>query len=269
MSNKTAFYFRHWPLTENCRGYIMLVHGLGEHCERYQALAEYANKAGYGVYSMDLPGHGQSPGKRGHIDRFEEFDSAAMQLHDRIKEAAGDLPIYLVGHSMGGLIASHLLLNHQSLFAAAVLSGAAIKSPQTPPAFQVAILRFLSFITPKLGVMTLDASGISKDPEVVDVYMKDPLVNKGKLSARMAAELFGAMDLAQTRAAEITLPLCLLHGSNDVMTAPEGSELLHERISSENKKLTIYPGLFHEIFNEPEHEQVFADMIAWLNAHPK
>lgn len=269
MTDNTEFYFRHWPLAENCRGYIMLVHGLGEHCERYQALAEYANKSGYGVYSMDLPGHGQSTGKRGHIDRFADFDRAAMQLHSRVKEAAGDLPIYLIGHSMGGLIASHLLLNHQSLFTAAVLSGAAIQSPQTPPAFQVAILRFLSLIAPKLGVMTLDANGISRDPDVVAAYMADPLINKGKLSARMAAELFKAMDLAQARAAEITLPLCILHGSGDVMTAPEGSTLLHERISSTDKKLTIYPGLFHEIFNEPEHEQVYADVITWFDTHPK
>ena len=247
----------------------MLVHGLGEHCDRYQALAEFANNAGYGVYSMDLPGHGQSAGKRGHIDRFQDYEQACLELHRRIKQVSADLPVYLIGHSMGGLIATHLLLNHQALFTAAVLSGAAIQSPQAPPAVQLAIVRFLSAIAPKLGVMALDASGICRDPEVVDTYMADPLVNKGKRSARLAAELFTAMDEAQNRASEISLPICIMHGSGDVMTAPEGSELLHQRVSSADKKLDIYPGLFHEIFNEPEQQQVYADVIEWLDAHPK
>ncbi|MEM7358046.1 MAG: lysophospholipase [Pseudomonadota bacterium] len=265
-STENGLYYRHWPAS-NCKGVVVLVHGLGEHCERYNAIAAALNNAGYALCSMDLPGHGQSEGVRGHIDRFEDYRNAALTLHEKASAWYPDAPVFLLGHSMGGLIATHILLDHQSLFQGALLSGAAIQSPQEPPGWQVAIIKGVATIAPKAGMLVLDASGISRDEKVVETYMNDPLVNKGKLSARFLVEMFNTMEECRTRAGEIILPIRIMHGGEDVMTAPEGSQLLFDSISSEDKEIEIYDGLYHEIFNEPEAEDIYAQVIAWLDRH--
>ena len=268
-TNQDGFYYRSWQVADDTtlKGVVLLVHGLGEHCERYTAIAAALNAAGYALYSMDLPGHGQSQGRRGHINRFTDYQQAVLSLHDRVKSDHPDQAIFLLGHSMGGLITTHLLLDHQSLFKGALLSGAAIESPQAPPAIQVFIIRILAAILPKLGVLTLDASGISRDPQVVETYMNDPLVNKGKLSNRLLAEMFKTMKQCKKQAAKISLPIRIMHGGEDVMTAPAGSQLLHDSVSSSDKELKIYDGLYHEIFNEPEAPEIYKTVIEWLNRH--
>jgi alpha-beta hydrolase superfamily lysophospholipase len=127
------------------------------------------------------------------------------------------------------------------------------------------LIRCLSVLAPRAGALQLDAAGVSRDPAVVADYVSDPLVNHGKMTARMVAELFSGMHRIQAEAGAITLPMLLLHGGADAMAAPEGSRYLYDHIGSVDKTLEIYPGLFHEIFNEPEHEAVFADMLAWCD----
>ena len=135
----------------------------------------------------------------------------------------------------------------------------------SPGYLQLLLIRCLSVLAPKLGVLQIDASGLSRDPAVVADYVNDPLVNHGKMSARMVAELFGAMNHIQAQASAITLPMLLLHGESDVMTSPEGSRFLYEQIGSLDKTLKIYPGLYHEIFNEPERETIVVDVLAWCD----
>ena len=148
-------------------------------------------------------------------------------------------------------------------FVGCVLSGPAIKTDLEPGFLQMLVIRFLSTFFPKTGVLQLDASGVSRDPEEVARYVNDPFNYTGKLSARLVAELFRAMGDFQARVADIRLPLLLLHGGADSMASPEGSRFLDANVSSTDKTLNIYPGLYHEIFNEPEREQVFADILVW------
>ena len=188
-------------------------------------------------------------------------------FQQRVKADFAGLPQILLGHSMGGLIGTLFLLQHQREFVGCVLSGPAVKTEIEPPYLQLLLIRCLSVVAPKVGVLQLDASGVSRDPAVVADYVADPLVNHTKMSARMVAELFAAMHHIQDEANRISLPMLLLHGGEDVMAAPGGSHFLHEKISSEDKTLKIYPGLYHEIFNEPEREAVFADMLEWCDGH--
>jgi len=199
--SNNELYFRHWPAEGDTKATVMLIHGLGEHCQRYQHLAQYLNNAGYSLSSMDLPCHGKSKGLR------------------------------VLGHSMGGLIATRLLLNHQEKFQAAMLSGAAIQSPQEPPAWQVVIIKSIAKLFPKAKMLALDASAVSRDPEVVEKYMADPLISKDKLSAQFLVSMTNAMQECKDNAQRISLPLRIMHGSADVMTAPEGSEFLHNSVS--------------------------------------
>ena len=261
-----GLYYRTWP-AESPKAAVMVIHGLAEHCQRYEHLAERLNQNGYSLYSMDLPGHGRSNGVRGHIDSFDDFQAAASGLLNSMQTECPDIPKFIIGHSMGGLIVSRFLLDHQDQFAGALLSGAAIQSPQEPPAWQVSLIKGIAKLFPKARMLALDASGISRDKAVVDKYMQDPMVGKDKLTARFLVEMTNTMETVKAAANNISLPLLIMHGTADNITAPSGSELMHNNCTSVDKTLTLYDGLYHEIFNEPEQEKVFDDVIQWLNKH--
>jgi len=263
-ANITNYSPRNWDCSDP-KAVIVLVHGLGEHSGRYQAIGNYFIENGYALMSIDLPGHGKSSGKRGHIDNFSDFTTAIEHLHSLAKNKHPDKPIFLLGHSLGGLISTLLLLDKQHLFSGALLSGAAIQTPNEPSQWQIKIFTMISLLAPKMGLIKLAFSGISRDENEIQKYERDPLVNKGKLSARLLVEMFNTMRICKRRAYEITLPIKIMHGSADTMTAPAGSQYLYDQITSSDKTLNIYKGLYHEIFNEPEANKIYAEIIDWLN----
>ena len=260
-----SVYYQYWQPDGEAKALILLVHGAGEHSARYQRLASFFTGHGYAVAALDHPGHGKSEGRYGHVERFEDF-LATLEIYQRqVSKDFPGLPQIMIGHSMGGLISVLYLLRHQQTLAGCILSGPAIKTDIEPGFAQLLVIRCLSLLAPGVGVLQLDANGVSRDPQVVADYVNDPLVNHGKMSARMVAELFGAMHRAQAEAGTITLPLLLLHGAEDAMASAEGSRFLYEQVSSTDKNLEIFPGLYHEIFNEPEQEAIFADMLEWCD----
>jgi alpha-beta hydrolase superfamily lysophospholipase len=260
-----SIFYQYWQPEPSPRALLLIVHGAGEHCDRYKSMAEYFTTQGYVVAALDHPGHGKSSGHYGHIDRFQDLVDTLEIFQRRVTADFPGLPQILVGHSMGGLLSCLYLLQHQHEFAGCVLSGPAIKSDIEPSYLQLLLIRGLSAVVPRVGVLQLEASGVSRDPEVVADYVADPLVNHSKMSARMVAELFTAMHHIQKEAHRINLPMLLLHGGSDVMASPEGSRFLHEHVGSQDKNLKIYPELYHEIFNEPERQAVFADLLQWCD----
>lgn len=262
-SGKDIFY-RYWEPADP-RAVLLLVHGLAEHCGRYDEFAGFLASAGIATYALDLPGHGKSGGKRGHIAKFGEYTGALGQLLALARQAHPDLPMVLLGHSMGGLIAADFLLRHQSEFVAAVLTGPAIRPPRQPSRLTLLVNKLLAGIVPTLGVLRLDATRVSRDPQVVENYDNDPLVFRGRVSARLVTELFAATNRVVANAAMIRLPLLIMHGSVDRLTGIEGSKLLHQAISSADRKIVIYDGLYHEILNEPERKLVMTDILQWLD----
>ncbi|MEQ9462161.1 MAG: alpha/beta hydrolase [Haliea sp.] len=259
-------FYRHWPPAAEARGVILLAHGLGEHGGRYQAFANVVCARGYAVVAPDHIGHGQSPGHRAHIGTFSEYLDPLLQLRELIGQWYPSLPCFLVGHSLGGLIAARLLLDAQARFSGAALSGPALAVAEPPPAPLLWINRILARLWPTLGMLKLDASQVSRDPRVVADYEADPLVHHGKVSARLVAELFATMRQVNARSGEIILPLLVMHGEADVMTAPAGSEAFCAGVGSQDVTLQVYPGLYHEIFNEPERLQVLEHLAGWLQA---
>lgn len=253
-----------WSPTDAPKAIIILVHGYDEHSSRYAYFAKHCVKHGFAVHSLDHWGHGKSDGINGFVPEFSVYHDGLDALIDQIPADQQALPWILLGHSLGGLISASYLLENQSRFAAAVLSGPAIKATEEPSSFMKGLSRFLSKAAPKMGVLGLDANGVSRDPKVVADYLADPLVSGTKISARLAAEMMENMEMVQDQAARITLPMLLLHGADDSLTAPEGSVFLNDNISSKEKALKIYPGLFHEIFNEPEKDTVLTDMTDWI-----
>lgn len=266
-SRGRQIYFQVWSPASAPRGVILLVHGAGEHSARYQHVAAFFTANGYVFAGLDHNGHGRSDGVPGHLVDFEDYSADLRLLQDRVVSEYGGLPLFLLGHSLGGLITCNYLLQHQAEFSGAILSGPAIKAEVEPPPYQMLLIRLLSTLAPKVGVLQLDAAGVSRDPAVVEDYVQDPLVHHGKMSARKIHGLFNTMHKVQDRAGEIQLPMLVMHGQEDSMAAPSGSVVLDQRLGSADKTLVLYPGLYHEILNEPEQQEVMDTMLQWFDAH--
>ena len=257
-------YYQCWQPAGEPGALVLIAHGAGEHGGRYNLLAEYLVGEGFAVAALDHFGHGRSDGGRCCLESLDDLAANLETFRVRMENAFPGVPMVVFGHSMGGLVACSHQLQHPGSFVACILSGPAIMSNLEPPWYQMWLIRVLSILAPNLGVLQLDASGVSRLPEEVERYVNDPLVHTGKMSARMIAEIFRVMQVVQTRATEIRLPLLIMHGGADAMAAPEGSEFLYRHAGSARKELKIYPGAFHELINEPERPEVFREIADWV-----
>lgn len=260
-------YYQCWLPAKDPEAILLVVHGLAEHSGRYTNLVDYFVPKGYAVCALDHRGHGNSEGLRGYVERFSDYLNDLKTFFDIVHGEHGDTKIFLIGHSMGGTIAVAYTVHHQHELAGLLLSGAALKVPSSRSPALIAVARMLSLLLPKMGISVLDASAISQDKAVVDAYVNDPLVYRGKIRARFGGEVIKTMQKLPRQMPKINLPILIMHGTADRLTDPEGSQMLYERVSSKDKTLKLYDGFYHEIFNEPGREQVFADMEAWLATH--
>ncbi|MCJ7786070.1 MAG: alpha/beta hydrolase [Desulfobacterales bacterium] len=260
-------YFQGWLPESEPKAVLLIVHGLAEHCGRYMSVVNHFVPLGYAVYGIDHLGHGKSDGKRVYVERFNDYTNTLKVYFDMIHGWQPDKPIFLVGHSMGGLISAVYLLDHQAELAGAVLSGPAVKIPKHVTPAMLFVGKMLSTLIPKFGLLSLEADGVSRDPSVVQAYVSDPLVHRGKATARVAAEMLKAMQTISGQAARITLPILIVQGSADRLVNPAGARMLYNAVSSVDKEIRIYDGLYHEVFNEPEHDKVLRDIEIWLEAH--
>jgi len=258
-------YWQTWLPTGETRAVLIIVHGLAEHGGRYANLVNHFVPRGYAVYAYDHPGHGRSDGPRVYIRRFADLTDVLQHHVARIQAQHPDSPLFLIGHSFGALVAARFLLDRQDGFAGAVLSGSLVKVPDHVSSFTVACSRILSTLIPKAGLVGLDAAAISRDPEVVRAYLDDPLVYKGKTTARLGCEMLKCMQEVTAEAGRITLPILILHGGEDRLVDLAAAHMLHEHAGSADKTLIVYDGLHHEVYNEPEHTDVLADVEAWID----
>jgi acylglycerol lipase len=264
----TSIYFQSWLPESEPKAVLIIVHGLAEHSGRYMNIVNHFVPLGYAVYGIDHLGHGKSDGMRVYVERFEDYTNTLKIYFDMIRRWQPEKPIFLVGHSMGGLISAVYLLDHQSELTGAVLSGAAVKVPSNITPVILAVGKMLSALMPKLGMLGLEVDGVCRDPAVVQAYISDPLVHKGKITARLAAEMLKAMQRVSAEATKITLPIMVVQGSADRLVDPAGAQRLYDAVSSADKEIRIYDGFYHEVFNEPEHDEVLRDVEIWLAAHP-
>ncbi len=263
----TNIFYQYWLPDEEPKAILLVVHGLAEHSGRYMNLVNHFVPSGYAVYGIDQIGHGKSDGKRVYVERFEDFTKPLKTYFDTIRTWHPGRPIFLIGHSMGGLISTAYLLEHQNELSGAVLSGPGVKLPDTISRITILAGKILSILVPKAGIAPINYDEISRDQAVVDAYINDPLVYTGKVTARLMAEVIKAINHVTEHAAKIQLPIMIAQGSCDKMVPPSGAQILYERISSKDKTIKFYEGLYHEIFNEPEHEQVLGEVQQWIEKH--
>ena len=256
----TIVYVVHRPVEP--RAVAVLAHGMGDHGGRYDHVVAALTDAGFTVAVPDHVGHGRSEGKRMRIRRFTDFTDDLDRVITEVDR--GGLPVFLIGHSMGGAIALDYALEHQDRLDGLVLSGPAVVPGADLSAPMIAIAKAIGRFVPAAPTLQLNSADISRDPAVVAAYDADPLVFHGKIPAGLAGNLLATMDSFPKRLGALHIPLLAMHGSEDVMANPEGSVMVERLAGSEDKTLIIWDDLRHEIFNEPEQQEVLSTMLAWL-----
>lgn len=265
--NNFNLYYQSWVPDGKPIALLIIVHGIAEHSGRYANVVNYFVPKGYAVYSFDLRGHGKSDGIRSHVERFSYYLDDLKTFCDKVRDENKTAKIFLVGHSMGSTIALDYAVEHQSELNGLIVSGTTLKAGNSVTKVSILMAKILSVVMPKMGVAALDANGISQDKAVVAAYINDPLVYTGKLRARWGAELLKTMNKLQSTISELSLPILILQGTADRISDPSGSKMLFDGVGSKDKTLKLYEGFYHEIFNDPERQQVFLDMENWLKLH--
>ncbi len=257
-------YYQNWLPDGEVKAVLLVVHGLGEHCGRYMNVVNHFVPRGYAVYGLDNIGHGRSDGQREFVDKFTDFTITLKTFYDLVAAAQPEKPIFLLGHSMGGAIATYYLLDHQDDFKGAILSAPGVKIGEGISPVAITMSKILSKLAPKMGVVALDPNAISRDPKVVETYRNDPLVFSGKTPARLGAEFLTAVERIGSEADKIALPLIMVQGAKDTLVEPAGAQMLYDQVTSADKTIKIYPEMYHEVFNEPDRDLALKDVEEWL-----
>jgi alpha-beta hydrolase superfamily lysophospholipase len=259
--------YQRWRRNGQPRGVLAIVHGFGEHSGRYMNIVNRLTGRGYVVYGFDQRGHGRSPGQRGHINCWEEYRGDLKAFLNMIGKQEPNLPLFLLGHSMGALVALDYLLCHPAALRGAIISGAPLEPAGVAKPYLVILARFLSRLWPRFSLpLKLDPSALSRDPAVVKAYETDRLVH-GVATSRWGMESLATIERVKAQAAEVKVPMLLIHGGADRLNSPNGSRGFFENVNLCDKELKVYPGTYHEPHNDMDCEQVAKDIEQWLERH--
>jgi alpha-beta hydrolase superfamily lysophospholipase len=253
---------RAWLPDGAAKARIVLVHGYAEHTGRYEYVGETLASAGYAVHAFDLRGHGRSEGDRVLVRSFDSYLDDVDVFLARVRPDNAT-PVFLLGHSMGGAIVALQAIERAPDIRGVVLSGPAIADRNGIAAW---VMSTIGRVLPRLPLVKLDAAAVSRDPDVVRQYDEDPLVYRGRVKAGLVAAMLDAGRRVFRGTASLSLPLLVVHGREDRLAPVAVSETLFGAVPSSDKTLKVYDGLYHEVFNEPERDDVLADVIAWLDA---
>jgi alpha-beta hydrolase superfamily lysophospholipase len=245
-----------------------MVHGLGEHSGRYAHWAALLNQAGYEYMAYDLRGHGKSDGQRGYVSSFDEYVKDTDILLKEAPERFPGIPRFLYGHSLGGLIVNYYVLLRKPQLNGVIVTALSNKTSLQGQKAKVMLSKILGSIVPKMTLETgLIPTTISRDPDIVTRYVNDPMVHH-KVTVGWGKSALETIAWTDQHAGDWTLPVLFMHGEDDQLGFAEGSREFASKIAGDCT-LKIWPGLYHEVHNEPEKEQVFAYLINWLNTHTK
>jgi alpha-beta hydrolase superfamily lysophospholipase len=245
---------------------VVLAHGVSEYARRYDHVAQRFGEDGLVTYALDHRGHGRSGGKRMQVRDIGEFTADFDTLVGIAKREHPGLTCVVLGHSMGGGIVFAYGVERPDNYDLMVLSGPAVAAQDLVSPLLAFAAKGLGAIVPGLPVQDIDAGLISRDPAVVEAYNTDPLVYHGKIPAGIGRALLQVGETMPQRAPALTAPLLVVHGADDGLIPVDGSRRLVECVGSTDVQLKVYPGLYHEVFNEPERAQVLDDVVAWIKA---
>lgn len=255
-----------WTPDGEPRAVVILSHGFGEHARRYDHVAQRFGEDGLVTYALDHRGHGRSGGKRVLVKDIGEYTGDFDTLVTIAGKEHPGLKCIVLGHSMGGGIVFAYGVERPDNYDLMVLSGPAVAAQDGVSPLLVFVAKIAGAVAPGLPVQDLDATAISRDPAVVTAYDSDPLVHHGKVPAGVARALLLVGETMPRRAPALTAPLLVVHGEQDRLICVAGSHRLVDAVGSSDVELKVYPELYHEVFNEPERDQVLDDVVSWINA---
>jgi len=262
-----AFYVQGWEPDTQPKAVVALVHGLGEHIGRYSHVGKALTDAGYVLVGFDLRGHGKTVSPRGHFPSLNVVMDDIRQFFQFVSQRYPNLPQFLYGHSLGGLLALTYAVQNKAGLKGVMVTGAALRSALQEQKAKIMMANILGTLMPAATIPSgLDATTISRDKAVVDKYVNDPLVHD-KTSLGLGKSALTAIDLCFAGAKEFAYPLLIMHGKEDKLTYASGSADFAKLAGEKNKDVTLklWDGLYHEIHNEPEQAEVFKVMIEWLD----
>ena len=259
-------YAQCWRPEGEAKATLAIVHGFGEHSGRYGNVVNWFVPQGYAVCAFDMRGMGRSPGQRGHINEWAELREDTRAFLQWAQGQAPDAPLFLLGHSQGGLIVLEYVLHYPEGLAGVVASGPTLGKLPVPPLL-VGLAKLLSRVWPRFTQdVKLDATALSRDPAVPAAYVSDPLVH-GLATARLGTELLKTIEWTQTHAHEMQVPCLIVHGGADRLIPPEGGRIFFEKMTLADKERHEYEGYYHEVYNDVGKERVLADVEEWVERH--
>jgi alpha-beta hydrolase superfamily lysophospholipase len=258
-------FYRAWRSTSAPRAVVVIVPGFNAHSGYYGWTAEQLLASGISAYALDLRGRGKSSGERFYVDSFDDYVEDVTSFVKLVKSKEPGLPVYLLGHSAGGVVACLYTLSHQAELAGLICESFAFKVPA--PDFALSILKGLSHLTPHAHVLKLKNSDFSRDPQAVAAMDADPLIQGESQPSKTVAEMVRADERLEQGFSKVTLPLLILHGSADKAAQPSGSQQFFDQTGSVDKTLKIYEGHFHDLLNDTGRQLVMNDILTWLLAH--
>lgn len=260
--NGLNLYAEEWPV-QNPQAVIAFVHGQGEHMGRYRHVAEWFNKRGVAFLGFDQQGYGRSEGKKGHAASLDVLLDDIGQLLEETHGRYSGVPLFLYGHSMGGQLVLNYALRRTPRLSGLIATGPWIRLAFQAPAVKILAAKLLNKVIPSLTMPTnLATKFLSRDESVVHAYENDPLVH-GMLSVAAAMSLLEGAGWLDRFSGPVTLPVLLMHGGGDMITSPAATKAFSDRIAG-NTMHREWPGLYHEIHNEPEREEVFEFTVQWM-----
>lgn len=261
-----TLYCQAWRPDGDAKAALAILHGFGEHGGRYTNIVNALVPRGYAVHVFDLRGHGRSPGLRGHVNHWADLRQDAGAFIRMVALREQRRPLFIFGHSLGGLVALEYALRSPGGLSGVIASSPSLGQIGISPLL-FALSKVMSRVWPAFSMDTgLDATLLSRDPAVVNAYRTDPLVHSIG-SARLGTEITAAREWVQAHAADMRLPLLLIQGSADRLTEPAGGRAFYEKASSADKEHRLYEGAYHELHNDTCREQMLADLAAWLDRH--
>ncbi len=258
-------FYRCWLPDREPNAVVVLVHGFSDHCDRHANLVNYLVRRRYALYGYDLRGHGQSPGRIGYVQHFDDYRQDTRMFINLVAARHPELPLYLFGQSMGGLIALDQALRYPEAISGVIASSPHLGNPPISP-IKTALSRVISRFWPTLSMHAgLDATALSRDISVVQAYQEDPLVH-GRGTVRLSTELEAAVAETQANAHHLKPPLFIYHGTADRLTSAECSLRFYNNVKNKEKTVAIYEGGYHECHNDIHHERVVIEVAQWIEA---
>jgi acylglycerol lipase len=251
------------PSTGKPRAVVVIVPGFNSHSGYYLGVAEQLVANGLAVYVLDLRGRGQSDGERFYVEKFADYANDVARFITIAKAQEPGLPVFLLGHSAGGVVSCLYTLDHQAEIAGLICESFAYELPA--PDFALAVLKGLSHIAPHAHVLKLNNEDFSRDPKVVEAMNHDPLIAHEVQPTQTIAEMVHADERLKKEFGLITLPILILHGTLDKAAKPSGSQRFYDMAGSTDKTLKLYEGHYHDLLNDIDKEIVMADIQQWID----